>query len=440
MSALRGSLAASPELRRRGYALAAGASLLAALALALAPGAPRGLALAGAGLGCAAAVALLAATVLRTLRRHLSLLVLPVLAVLIAGWVTVGLHRASRDLREPAAFAVHGVLFGADPYTLYRGFLAPSSQWPWRFDGVSLLPLALAVLAAAGGVVLLADAVRLQLGLLPRRTVPWRVLSAPLERRGRIAWRALPGVVLVGAAAFLGIGLANGLVSGDPLLEALVLLAFGGGGALLVAAPVVVGTLMRLDRDQSTDAQELERLRFAAHLHDSVLQTLALVQRQAHDPAAVIRLARRQEHALRAWMAGEAELVSETLAAALRDAVAEVEDECDITVELTVIGDRPLCRSGEALVAAAREALRNAGRHASGAPVFVFGEIDGTRVEVFVRDDGPGFRLEDVAPERRGIRDAVIGRMTTVGGRAVIESAPGSGTEVALVLDEAKGR
>jgi signal transduction histidine kinase len=133
-------------------------------------------------------------------------------------------------------------------------------------------------------------------------------------------------------------------------------------------------------------------------------------------------------------MAGESELVSETLAAALRDAVAEVEEEYAITIELTTIGDRALDPAGDALVAAAREALRNAGRHAPGAPVFAFGEITARRVEVFVRDEGPGFALRDVAPERRGIRDAVIGRMASIGGRALIESAPGEGTEVALLL------
>ncbi len=135
------------------------------------------------------------------------------------------------------------------------------------------------------------------------------------------------------------------------------------------------------------------------------------------------RLARRQEHALRAWMAGESELASETLSAALREIVAEVEEEYRMTVELTAIGDRPLDTKGEALVAAAREALRNAGRHAPGAPVYMFCEIGRDRAEVFVRDEGPGFVPDEVANERRGIRDAMIGRMAVSGGRATIESS-----------------
>ena len=118
--------------------------------------------------------------------------------------------------------------------------------------------------------------------------------------------------------------------------------------------------------------------------------------------------------------------------AALRDAVATVEDEHGITVELTAIGDRPLDSAGEELVAAAREALRNAARYAGGAPVFVFAETTPTSVGVFVRDEGPGFDPEAVPAERRGIRDAIVGRMASAGGSATIESAPGEGTEVAL--------
>jgi signal transduction histidine kinase len=207
-----------------------------------------------------------------------------------------------------------------------------------------------------------------------------------------------------------------------------------GAAAVVIGTPLLIGSLTRADRDQTGSAWEDERQRFAAHLHDSVLQTLALVQRQAHDPAAVARLARRQEHALRAWMAGEAELLSETLGAALRDVVAEVEDEQGMTIEHSIIGDRPIDPAGEALAAATREALRNAARHAAGAAVFVFAEIGPRAVEVFVRDEGPGFVFDDVPTERRGLRDAVIGRMAAIGGSAVIESARGEGTEVALRL------
>jgi signal transduction histidine kinase len=126
--------------------------------------------------------------------------------------------------------------------------------------------------------------------------------------------------------------------------------------------------------------------------------------------------------------------------AALRDAVGSLEDERDITIEFTAIGDRALDPVCEELVAAAREALRNAARHASGAPVFVFCQTkpDG-RVELFIRDDGPGFDPGGVPAERRGIRDAIVGRMAFAGGQATVESACGEGTEVTLRVPARKG-
>ena len=183
-----------------------------------------------------------------------------------------------------------------------------------------------------------------------------------------------------------------------------------------------------------TDAREDERRRVAAHLHDSVLQTLALVQRQAHDPAAVARLARRQEHELRAWMAGEVELGAETLGAALRAAVAEVEDDYDATVELTLLGER---RAGprrprrwpppRARRCATPRGTRRARRSSSSPRP----SPDGA--EVFVRDEGPGFDLADGADRaaRRARLDRRAGWRRSAA-RRTVESRPGEGTEIAL--------
>ena len=112
--------------------------------------------------------------------------------------------------------------------------------------------------------------------------------------------------------------------------------------------------------------------------------------------------------------------------------VAAVEDEHGVTVETTILGDRPLDREGEALASALREALRNAARHARGAPAFVFAQLGPAGAEAFVRDEGAGFDLAAVPAERRGVRDAIVGRMAAAGGRATVESAPGEGTEVTL--------
>ncbi|MGN6872232.1 MAG: ATP-binding protein [Solirubrobacteraceae bacterium] len=330
-----------------------------------------------------------------------------------------------------------GVLWIARATTANPGSVAASllpAGW------LHLLPLVAILGAPAAGMVLIADAVRVWLGLAPRQRAPWKQMTEVSQGQGGIAWRAVAGVALVGWAAFLAYTLIARRFAAYSILQLIALLMVAGGVALVLGIPVAIGAFLRVSRDKAGTAHDSERQRFAAHLHDSVLQTLALVQRQAHDPVAVARMARRQEHALRAWMAGEAELVSDTVVAALRDAVAEVEDEYGITVEFTTIGDRALDPACEELVAAGREALRNAARHAGGAPVFVFCQVapDG-RVEVFVRDEGPGFDPATVPAERRGIRDAIVGRMAFAGGQAKVESVTGEGTEVTLRVQARKG-
>jgi signal transduction histidine kinase len=367
-------------------------------------------------------------------------------AVVVGGWTlapwAVAMGRRSRGW---IVFAVAVVGVVAWVARWLAGIAAAShavgDPGPSLFGGVPVVPLLAALLAAGAGMVLIADAVRVWLGLAPHQRAPWKQMTdAPPQRATGIVWRAVASVMLVGWAAFIAIGLLAGDVTGQPLLQVIVMLLIAAAAGVVLGIPVLIGSLMRLDRDKIGSAHEHERQRFAAHLHDSVLQTLALVQRQAHDPVAVARLARRQEHALRAWMAGEAELVSDTLVAALRDAVATVEDEYEMTIEFSAIGDRTLDGACEELVAAAREALRNAARHAPGAPVYVFCQTspDGG-VELFVRDEGPGFDPGSVQPERRGIRDAIIGRMAFAGGRATVDSVPGEGTEVAMRLRGRKG-
>jgi signal transduction histidine kinase len=326
-----------------------------------------------------------------------------------------------------AAFIVLIVLLGADSG-------APGITGFGRLSDLlfALVPLAVIALAAIGGVILLADDLRARLGVSRPGVTPWQRLAGTAEAPAPAPWRALGGLALVGFAGILALGVLNARLGGHSEFELLLLFVLPAGVLALVGIPLVIAGLARADRSRVDDAREDERRRVAAHLHDSVLQTLALVQRQAHDPAAVARLARRQEHELRAWMAGEVELGSETLGAALRDAVAEVEDDHDAVVELTILGDRSLDRQSEALAAAAREALRNAARHAPGAPVYVFAQAGPDGAEVFVRDEGPGFDLATVPTERRGVRDSIVGRMAAAGGTALVESRPGEGTEIVL--------
>jgi signal transduction histidine kinase len=245
------------------------------------------------------------------------------------------------------------------------------------------------------------------------------------------------GVTLVLLAGFAFMW-ANGATrpAGEALLAAF--------AALLALALIFAPSWRRLAR--SLKAEQAERIRsqeradVGAHLHDSVLQTLALIQRSAEDPNQVATLARSQERELRAWLAeGEPRKAGAQLGAALQAAAAEVEAAAGGRVELVAVGDCPLQDDGAAVVAAAREAMLNAVKFAGGQPVSVYAELSEERIEVFVRDRGSGFDLKDVPPARRGVRESILGRMRRAGGSAVVHAAPGRGTEVALTLDR-RGR
>jgi signal transduction histidine kinase len=169
-----------------------------------------------------------------------------------------------------------------------------------------------------------------------------------------------------------------------------------------------------------------------------VLQTLALVQQRSDDPRAVEALARRQERELRAWLGRRTGPGgTDTLGAALEAAAGEVERDHGARVEVVNVGDAPLDERTTALVAAAREAMVNAAKFGGGSVVDVFAEVGEDGVEVFVRDRGPGFDPGRIGADRRGVRESIIGRMERHGGRALINSTEGEGTEVELTLPAA---
>jgi signal transduction histidine kinase len=173
----------------------------------------------------------------------------------------------------------------------------------------------------------------------------------------------------------------------------------------------------------------------ASRVHDSVLQTLALIQREADDPKRIAALARRQERELRGWLYPDAGRVEgESLAAALEAAAGEIEELHGVRVELVRIGDRQLDDRLRALVLAAREAMGNAARHAGVDEVAVFVEAGDGEVAVFVRDRGAGFDPASVPADRQGIAESIRGRMERVGGTATVTAAPGEGVEVELRL------
>jgi signal transduction histidine kinase len=172
----------------------------------------------------------------------------------------------------------------------------------------------------------------------------------------------------------------------------------------------------------------------AAHLHDSVLQTLALIQKNAGDQATVARLARSQERDLRAWLYAGESTDERTVASALRGVAAEVEDAHAVSVEVVTVGDCAFDERLRPVVAASREALTNAAKHAGTAQVDVYADVTATAVDVFVRDRGRGFDPATTPADRYGVRHSIIDRMQRHGGSAEIRSTPGAGTEVRLHL------
>ena len=206
---------------------------------------------------------------------------------------------------------------------------------------------------------------------------------------------------------------------------------------VLVVAPRWLRDSRAVSAERARQARIEERAEVAEMVHDSVLQTLALIQSRADDPGEVKALARTQERDLRARLFGERDPDERpaSIAAALRAVAAEVEDAHRVKIEVVTVGDGPLDERTAALVAAAREALFNAARHAPDAPVSLFGEVDDGRVAAYVRDRGPGFDLEAVPADRRGVTDSIVARMVRHGGHAAVRTAPGGGCEVQLVLE-----
>ncbi len=240
------------------------------------------------------------------------------------------------------------------------------------------------------------------------------------------------GLALVGILVLMTRGRSVSVVW-DAMLAALSVLV----GALILAAPWAVRLWTDFRREQVAAVRATERADIAAHLHDSVLQTLALIQRQSVDPQAVTRLARAQERELRTWLYAGPQGSQASLAAAVTEVAHEVEDLHGVPVDLVVTGDRPFEQHGAALSRAMREALLNAVRHGA-APVTAYVEIGPAGVEAFVRDRGAGFDLDAVPGDRLGVRQSILGRLERHGGSARVRRRE-DGTEVELRLPPIEG-
>jgi signal transduction histidine kinase len=201
------------------------------------------------------------------------------------------------------------------------------------------------------------------------------------------------------------------------------------GGVLLPWMFLLTRTLAR---ERSARVRAEERAQVAAHLHDSVLQVLTLIQKRADDSRSVRQLARGGERELRAWLYGSTTAPQDDLATAIRAVVEEIEDRFDVTVELVAVGTCPLDEPALAVAGAIREALTNVGKHASVRQASVFVEVGGAELLALVRDRGRGFDAERVPADRRGIADSIEARMRQHGGAAQVRSAVGAGTEIEL--------
>jgi signal transduction histidine kinase len=239
-------------------------------------------------------------------------------------------------------------------------------------------------------------------------------------------------VVRIGVAGALLVAGAGTLAATTGRMATVVAVLLVVLGISALVAPFVVRSWTELLAERSTRVRQQQRAEIAAHLHDSVLQTLALIQNRAGASSEIARIARAQERELRDWLFASDDPVAEDLEAEVRDIAASIELEHAVRIEVVSVGDpRPV---EAAVVAATREAMLNAARHAGGT-VSVYLEATAAAVDVFVRDRGPGVDIDALPSDRLGIRESIVGRMSRAGGSAHVRSgAGGEGTEVHIHL------
>ena len=259
-----------------------------------------------------------------------------------------------------------------------------------------------------------------------------RLAGEPVRRRS-VVLRVGGGVAL----AILGVMIfvAQGRPIGDVVTGVLAGLAILAGTAF-VLAPLGLRLWRDLVAERAAREREAERADIAAHLHDSVLQTLSLIRSRADDPQFVRQMARGQERELRDWLYTDRPEEGDSVAQALRDVAAEVEDARGVPIDVVTAGDATPDERTSALIAATREALINAVKHGA-PPVSVYVEVGPGVSEVFVRDRGEGFDPEEIPGDRHGIRGSIYERMARHGGRATIRTGADRGTEVHLAMPHA---
>lgn len=253
------------------------------------------------------------------------------------------------------------------------------------------------------------------------------LIDPTVEKPGRLR-------MLFGVALLIG-GLAVFAANVGPLYEigpVLLSVALTGVGIFIAFGPWVARLAIDLGTERRERIRQEERAEMAAHLHDSVLQTLALIQR-SDDPARMSILARHQETELRDWLYGNAPLEgADLISTALKDAARKVEADHQVPVDVVVVGDHTLNESTRALLGAANEAMVNAAKHSGADRISLYFEAENGSLAVYVTDQGRGFEPAGIAMDRRGIAESIRARVERAGGEAHIDSEPGEGTEVIL--------
>ena len=248
-------------------------------------------------------------------------------------------------------------------------------------------------------------------------------------RAGRI--RLILGVALVVAGLAIFASAVGPAFQVPSIVLAIVVTAVG---VVVGFGPVVRRLVADLARERNERIRQEERAEVAAHLHDSVLQTLALIQR-TDDLSRITMLARHQESELRDWLYGATPLDGlDLMSSALRQAARRVEADHQIPVEVVAVGDHPLDEAGTAMVGAATEAMVNAAKHSGAARISLYFEANDDQVSVYVTDQGKGFDTRSIPNDRRGIVESIIARVRRAGGAATVTSEPGEGTEVHLTM------
>ncbi|HEX6220040.1 MAG TPA: PspC domain-containing protein [Acidimicrobiia bacterium] len=256
------------------------------------------------------------------------------------------------------------------------------------------------------------------------------LMNPGVEKVSRL--RLLLGVgLLIGGIVMLSTALGQVFEFGFVFLAVFLT----GLGVLIAFGPWVRRLLADLSEERGERIRQEERAEVAAHLHDSVLQTLALIQR-SDDPNRMAMLARYQETELRDWLFGTAPLDGiDLVSTALKQAATRVEEDFQIPIDVVTVGDHPVDERTRAVVTAASEAMVNAAKHSGADRMSLFLEVeDEMELEVYVTDQGKGFDLDSIPDDRKGITESIRSRMEKVGGSALIESEPGEGTEVVLRL------